>query len=470
MDVSTTSQVITFTARLTDDLSGVAAASVGFGPTGQPPEVFATLSRVSGSALDGTYQATVTIPTFAPAGTWLVSSVPVLDLAGNSGNILGTDLQARGFPTTIQVVDATPDTTPPQLLAFSFTPTTVDVSNTSQVVTFTARLTDDLSGVAFALVGFGSPTGHQSVSAILSRVSGSTLDGTYQATVTIPTFAEAGTWSVSGVVVQDLAWNFDSIYVPATATLQVVDATPDTTPPQPLAFSFTPTTVDVSTKSQDVTVTVRLTDDLSGVASAYVVFKNPPPAYQPVFATLSRVSGSALDGTYQATVTIPAFAEAGTWLVSGVNVQDLVGNFRDILGTDLQALGFPTTLQVVDASPADRDGDGIPDNIDNCPYTYNPDQKDSGGVGTATPDGIGDACQCGDVNNDGIVNIADKTVLARSLAGLPPYSSVGAMPGFNKCDVNSDGNCDLADNTIIAHAIAGLAPSIVQGCTAAIPH
>lgn len=37
-------------------------------------------------------------------------------------------------------------------------------------------------------------------------------------------------------------------------------------------------------------------------------------------------------------------------------------------------------------TPSDTDGDGIPDNTDNCPNTPNPDQKDSDG------DGVGDAC------------------------------------------------------------------------------
>jgi hypothetical protein len=37
----------------------------------------------------------------------------------------------------------------------------------------------------------------------------------------------------------------------------------------------------------------------------------------------------------------------------------------------------------------DKDGDGVPDNIDNCPLVPNPDQKDSDG------DGQGDACQEG---------------------------------------------------------------------------
>jgi hypothetical protein len=38
-------------------------------------------------------------------------------------------------------------------------------------------------------------------------------------------------------------------------------------------------------------------------------------------------------------------------------------------------------------TPPDRDGDGVPDAVDNCPDTPNPDQKDS------NLSGIGDACE-----------------------------------------------------------------------------
>ena len=119
----------------------------------------------------------------------------------------------------------------------------------------------------------------------------------------------------------------------------------------------------------------------------------------------------------------------------------------------------PTVCTMVDT-----DGDSVPDLIDNCPYTYNPDQTDSVG------NGIGDACRCGDVSGDGIVNGNDQTILSRSLVGLPPYGSVQAMPGYEKCDVNGDGVCNNNDATIIGRAAIGLPPGVKQTCTAAIPH
>lgn len=114
---------------------------------------------------------------------------------------------------------------------------------------------------------------------------------------------------------------------------------------------------------------------------------------------------------------------------------------------------------------SDTDGDTVPDPFDNCPTTPN-DQADSGSLGGTTPDGIGDACQCGDVNNDGIVNGIDGVLIGRSAVGLPPYGSLAGMPGFTKCDVN-DGTCSGVDGVLVNRAAVGLPPGVAQTCPAA---
>ena len=70
------------------------------------------------------------------------------------------------------------------------------------------------------------------------------------------------------------------------------------------------------------------------------------------------------------------------------------------------------------------DGDGQPDAIDNCPYEPNPLQGDAGGLGVGSaPDGIGDACQRGDVTGDGRVTSADSAVILRPQL-VPPTATV----------------------------------------------
>jgi len=51
----------------------------------------------------------------------------------------------------------------------------------------------------------------------------------------------------------------------------------------------------------------------------------------------------------------------------------------------------------------DTDNDGIPDDVDNCPFVYNPDQRDSSG------NGVGDACDdLLDSDGDGIPDLFDE--------------------------------------------------------------
>jgi len=87
------------------------------------------------------------------------------------------------------------------------------------------------------------------------------------------------------------------------------------------------------------------------------------------------------------------------------------------------------TVVVVQPPPPpeqDSDGDGIPDQSDNCPYAYNPDQADSDG------DGFGDACdncpytynpEQRDKDEDGVGDLCDNC----------PYS-------FNPDQSDSDGD------------------------------
>src|SRR5690625_4036643 len=89
-------------------------------------------------------------------------------------------------------------------------------------------------------------------------------------------------------------------------------------------------------------------------------------------------------------------------------------------------LGLAYSPSLGKKSKPDADGDGIPDDEDNCPYDYNPDQKDTDG------DGVGDVCD-DDIDGDGIPNDEDNC----------PYVH---NPGQE--DMDGDGVGDACDDDI----------------------
>ncbi len=91
--------------------------------------------------------------------------------------------------------------------------------------------------------------------------------------------------------------------------------------------------------------------------------------------------------------------------------------------------------------PSDLDGDGKPDDGDNCPATPNSDQLDTDG------DGLGDACECDQVQCDGPGICSDAGV-------CDPATGACVAPQRN-CDdgdpCTTDG-CDPASGCVSVHA------------------
>lgn len=161
----------------------------------------------------------------------------------------------------------------------------------------------------------------------------------------------------------------------------------------------------------------------------------------------------------------------------------------------LLAAGFLVSVaaaaqaQSCDALGGDADGDGICDDgsgsgvigdlpcscqppappacvvgcDDNCAFAPNPDQLDVGRVGDPdVPDGIGDACQCLDVSDEGSGNVLDAVLLRRALFPLPP-----PLPAPQKCLGPGPVSCDPSDVSALRDTLAGLASAPANVCLAA---
>jgi lysophospholipase L1-like esterase len=131
-------------------------------------------------------------------------------------------------------------------------------------------------------------------------------------------------------------------------------------------------------------------------------------------------------------------------------------------GCPLAALALALVFSVA-ANAQDADSDGVPDATDNCVHVANPGQEDVGGLFGPPPDGIGDVCQCGDVNGDGLIDLLDAATYQRGLANALP-----AALDRDKCSVIGGRlDCEPNDRQALREALVGIPPGVAQVCQSA---
>ncbi|MFN7966645.1 MAG: hypothetical protein U0V87_13260 [Acidobacteriota bacterium] len=252
------------------------------------------------------------------------------------------------------------DTTPPNLTAFNFTPTSINTTSAAQNVTCNMTLNDSPAGVASASCTFryiDSGTGaFQSHGC--STTTGSA--GVYSCVVSMPRYSAAGVWKAQVTAVDNVGntknlTDIDLLIAGFPTDLTVTSDT-DIVAPNITALSFTPNAVTVSTGAKTVTCTMTLTDAKSGVDTASCFFSAPTASSQQAQGCTSNTlkSGTRQNGVFECVLTIPQYADAGTW-TANVIANDAVGNSAVFDPAALQAKGLPTNLTVT-SSPEDITG------------------------------------------------------------------------------------------------------------------
>ncbi len=160
VNVVDSSAVVDVTIGFEDDISGLEYLNIYFySPSGGqyvysgywPPE----------PSLGDTVTVPMTIDQYSEAGIWTINQMSLRDIVGNYRWYNTEEIDSLGFPTELYV-ESFQDTTPPQLTYFSFSPDTVNVSDTSAVVEVTLGWEDDMAGLQQTYLYLFSPSSRPS--------------------------------------------------------------------------------------------------------------------------------------------------------------------------------------------------------------------------------------------------------------------------------------------------------------------
>jgi len=315
VDVTSGSANLTFSANITDNLSGVFLVIVTIRlPNNSPLSGNATLT--SGGPLNGTWQVNFVIPQNSPAGTGMLFQMSVFDNALNSISFPSPEFPA-GTPTFTVVNSNPPDNVAPSLVSFVISPSSVDVSLSSKIVKITANLTDNMggSGVKTVSANVELPNGTvlSSFGTLLLPSAATALNGNWEIEFTIPKFTTPGTAYITSLNAVDTSGNsitYSDMSIPTIGSINATDFTIDNSnvdniAPALTSYTVSPPSVNVTMAAQNVTVRTTATDNLAGVKSISVTIQLPNGNFQNANAVYDVMSMSTLNGQWDAVFTIP---------------------------------------------------------------------------------------------------------------------------------------------------------------------
>jgi hypothetical protein len=365
VDVRTKSGRITFTATATDAVP-ITRMIVGVASPYQSSRIKlqASFTLTGGTATNGTWTASLVIPRFSQDGIWKISSLTAVDQGGGypGEGDYGTDGSngenwGDGWPRTFKVTSKN-DLSPPTVTSMRLSHASVDTASKAETIVATVHAQDNLAGIKQITVsGVLNVHGHTYLTrgGVVTFKTPIVASHTYTIPFVVPKAVGYGThtWSLSLAAIDGVGNELGLARAQLlahhlTSTFKVVSRT-DFTPPVLTGLSFSSTSIDARTAPQQVTVTVKATDAVSGVGSAFLSL-NPAVGIQVQVLPTGKAGNTV---TWKGTFTVPQCGLTGTWTVLGVSLVDATsapdtagGNGSNYSTQALAAGGYPTTLNV----------------------------------------------------------------------------------------------------------------------------
>ena len=371
---NSTDRTITLRLKAGDDRSGLMYVWVKLrSPDPAAPVVtlgFGNTRLVSGTTTDGSWELTGVLPALSAIGNWSVSEVYVQDrvyrytryTVKSDGTYTGSEYGYAGVISLAPLVVtgvADQDAPVADLTAAGWKGATVLDNATAQTVTLRLPVTDDLSGVTTVTATLnatgpvGGSTDDLTLRLTFARlVSGTTTNGVWEVTGTVPAYTPAGDWQVSTLSLTDRVGHLRTLRPGADAAvahLQISGISDLEAPTADLSSAeYVGSTTADNSAARKVTMRMRFSDDVSGVASVFLDYRTVGAQ-----SRLDSQGEVGPDGVWTLTGTLPAGTTPGQWRVTGIYITDRVGRERVYyIQTDGRYVSRDGSLAGIAALPA----------------------------------------------------------------------------------------------------------------------
>ncbi|MCQ6276755.1 Ig-like domain repeat protein [Bacillus sp. V3B] len=324
---------VKISADVTDDLTGVQSVYVYYR---NPNDTGSKYVPISYNSTTGKYEGTFDVDQYDAEGEWTISSISVYDKQDNyyryyngTSTYKTSTSEYRDLSNyDINVYGTSSDVTPPTLNSFTVSATEASVGDQVKI---SADVTDDLTGVQSVYVYYRNPndTGSKYV-----PISYNSTTGKYEVTFNVGQYDAEGEWTISSISVYDKQDNYyryyngTSTYKTSTSEyrdlsdydINVYGTSSDVTPPTLNSFTVSATEASVGEK---VKISADVTDDLTGVQSVYVYYRNPNDTgskYVPI-------SYNSTTGKYEGIFNVGQYDAEGEWTISSISVYDKQDNY-----------------------------------------------------------------------------------------------------------------------------------------------
>jgi hypothetical protein len=339
---------VTISVDAKDDKSGINEISLNvISPSRLEKTVKANLNAGTGK-----YEAKLTLSNFAASGKWKVSSINLIDNEGNDKTVYNKDL-SNYFYYSMELLDLSgadftvtnpnEDITAPSVNSIKVNQDQF-VPGEKAIVELDVQ--DSQSGVASVIVGYsGSNRGYYEGEAIYNEESQK-----YEFQIPIDNNTRPGTWTVDYITVTDNEGNedylFDGQYNLSSGTFTVINGNADIDAPLFKGISVDKKEAAVG---DNITVSLDVTDEKSGISEVSVEYKNLYGSY-----LWNEAEWNPETNKYEFIIPVTAETKAGTWTVSHISVRDNEGNYQGIdngENIDLSSGEFTVMNDQVDSTP-----------------------------------------------------------------------------------------------------------------------